>query len=226
MCQRSPGPRCASHARKAVQAAAKDLKTLETQGANEKTIKKAQKSLTDAVKVYDSTPTGQKNLTAKIDEAKAAGESIRSLSARRTAGRLLREKQEAALAAVVAEERRIEGTKRRLEELREETLNRKTNPYRTAVESYVLEEGVFHKENFWGGPTEDYHAGEHLKQCGVAHTGDTNESYSWSNYDTFNSEDKVGFAMDTTCNCGQILEQPMIVEGKGMDDVMRGLLKV
>lgn len=272
MCQRSPGPRCASHARKAVQTAAKELETLEKDGAEEKDIKKAKRTLAEAVKVYDSTPTGQKKLTEKIDALKAAaesarsavyaadkevkilekdgaeekdineakqkladafaaydsikasGESTRSLSNRRTMGKQLREKQARDLAEVVAQERQAAARSERLEEMRVEEANKPANPFKTAVSDYVLREGNFLKEQYWGGPSTDYDAKEHLNRCGVAHTGSTSESYSWQNYDSFSTNDHVGFSMDTTCNCGEIFERPIIIENATMSSVMQGIL--
>ena len=246
MCQRSPGPRCASHARKAVRDAAKELETLEKDGAEAKDINKAKRKLGEAVKVYDSTPTGQKKLTEKIDAlkvsidsarstayaadrelkalkkagaeekdiseakqkladafeaytlTKTSGESNRSLSSRRTAGRLLREKQTQELAEVVAKEDAAAARAKRLEEMREEEANKPANPFKAAVSAYVLREGFLQKRQYWGGPSVDYEAKEHLERCGVAHTGETSENYSWQNYDSFSTEDHVGFSMDTT----------------------------
>lgn len=272
MCQRSPGPRCASHARKAVQSAAKELETLEKDGAEAKDIKKAKQALAEAIKVYDSTPTGQKKLTEKIDAlkvsvesarstayaadrelkalkkdgaeekdiseakqklaaafeaytlTKTSGESNRSLSSRLTAGRLLREKQTQELAAIVTQERQAAARAESLEEMRAEEANKPANPFKTAVSDYVLREGKFLKEQYWGGPSTDYDAKEHLERCGVVHTGNTSESYSWQNYDSFTTNDHVGFSMDTTCNCGEIFERPMIVENATMSSVMQGIL--
>lgn len=272
MCQRSPGPRCASHARKAVQDAAKELETLEKDGAEAKDINKAKRKLAEAVKVYDSTPTGQKKLTEKIDAlkvsvesarssayaadrelkaltkagaeekdiseakqkladafdaytlTKTSGESNRSLSSRRTAGRLLREKQTQELAEVIKKEDAAAARAKRLEEMREEQANKPANPFKDAVTAYVLREGFLQERQYWGGPTTDYKAKEHLDRCGVAHTGETSESYSWQNYDSFSTEDHVGFSMDTTCNCGEVFERPVIVENATMSSVMQGIL--
>jgi hypothetical protein len=272
MCQRSPGPRCASHARKAVQDAAKELETLEKGGADETAIKKAKRTLAEAVKIYDSTPTGQKKLTEKIaalttakestraaaktaakelgtlqknradekdiseakqkladafaayESAKTSGDSTRSLSSRLTAGRLLREKQTKELAKVIKCEQAAVAKAKRLEEMREEQANKPANSFKTAVTSYVLKEGMFLKEQYWGGPSEDYEAKEHMERCGVAHTGETSESYSWQNYDSFSTQDHVGFSMNTTCNCGEIFERPMVIENATMSSVMQGIL--
>lgn len=224
MCQRYPGPRCASHARKAVQAAAKELKKLETDGADAKEINKAKKALASAVKIYDSTPTGQKKLEEQIAAAREAKEPTRSLSNRLGAGRKLREEQAEALAKVIREEQAAEYRARKLEEMKEETLNAPPNPYKTAVSSYVIREGQFLKSQYWGGPTTDYEADEHLTRCGVAHTGNVQEEFSWQTYDSFSTHDHVGFAMDTTCNCGQIFQEPRIVKGASMTDVMKGIL--
>lgn len=224
MCQRSPGPRCASHARKAVQAAAKELKKLETEGAETKEINKAKKALASAVKIYDSTPTGQKKLEEQINAARAAKEPTRALSNRLSAGKKLREEQANALAAVIREEQAAEYRARKLEEMKEETLNAPPNPYKTAVSNYVLREGQFLKSGYWGGPTTDYEADEHLTSCGVAHTGNVQEEFSWQTYDSFTTTDHVGFAMDTTCNCGQIFQEPRIVKDKSMTDIMMGIL--
>jgi hypothetical protein len=272
MCQRSPGPRCASHARKAVQTAAKELETLEKDGADDKAINKAKKNLAGTIKIYDSTPTGQKKLTEKIDALKVAtesarlatktaakelevlekdgadekvideakqklaeafaayestktsGESMRSLSARRTAGKLLREKQEQDLAKVVEQEKEAAAREKRLEEMREEEANKPPNAFKAAVTGYVLKNGKFLKNQYWGGPSTDYEAMEHLNRCGVAHTGKADESYSWQTYDSFTTDDHVGFSMDTTCNCGEIFERPIIVENATMSSVMQGIL--
>lgn len=272
MCQRSPGPRCASHARQAVQAAAKDIEALEKEGAADKDINKAKRALVEAVKVYDSTPTGQKTLKNRIDTlnaakesrrltaktaakelgdlqksgadektideakqryeaataayiaAKSAGESTRSLSKRLTAGQLLREKQTRELAEVVAKEQAAESKAKRLEEMREEQANKPANAFKEAVTSYVLKEGKFLKEQYWGGPSTDYEAKEHMDRCGVAHTGETSESYSWQNYDSFSTEDHVGFSMNTSCNCGEIFERPIVIENATMSSVMQGIL--
>lgn len=224
MCQRSPGPRCASHARKAVQTAAKELQKLEKDGAEEKDIKAAKKSLANAVKIYDSTPTGQKKLEEQINAARAAKEPTRTLSLRLSSGRTLRQKQAEELAKVIREEQAAEYRARRLEEMKEETLNAPPNAYKTAVSNYVIREGQFLKENGWGGPSTDYAADEHLERCGVAHTGNAQEEYSWQTYDSFTTHDHVGFAMETTCNCGKIFEEPRVVQGASMSDVMMGIL--
>lgn len=272
MCQRSPGPRCASHARKAVQTAAKELEALGKAGAEEKDIKKAKKALAEAVKVYDSTPTGQKKLTEKIDALKAtvesarsaayaadrelkalknagadekdiseakqkladafeaytlsktSGESNRSLSNRRTAGQRLREKQTQDLAKVVEQEKAAAAREKRLEEMREEEANKPPNAFKSAVTGFVLKNGKFLKRQYWGGPTTDYEAMDHLNRCGVAHTGKADESYSWQTYDSFTTADHVGFSMDTTCNCGEIFERPIVVENATMSSVMQGIL--
>lgn len=224
MCQRSPGPRCASHARKAVQTAAKELATLDKEGADEKDINKAKKTLAEAIKIYDSTPTGQKKLTEKIEELKGTGESTRSLTARRTAGKRLREQQEQELAKVVAQEREAAARAERLEEMREEEANKPANPFKSAVAGYVLREGKFLKEQYWGGPSPDYEAKEHLDQCGVLHTGNASENYTWQTYDSFSTSDRVGFSMNTTCSCGEIFERPIVVENATMSSVMQGIL--
>lgn len=224
MCQRYPGPRCASHARKAVQAAAKELKKLEENGAELKEINAAKKALASAVKIYDSTPTGQKNLEKQIETARAAKEPTRALANRLGAGRKLRIAQEEALAKVEREEQAAEYRARKLAELKEETANAAPNAFKSAVSSYVLSQGKFLKPQSWGGPTTDYDADEHLAKCGTAHTGNVQEEYSWETYDSFTTHDHVGFAMDTTCNCGQIFQEPRIVQGASMTDVMKGIL--
>lgn len=121
MCQARPGPRCANHSRKTVnslttryrnteneinwlkssrdaqgeefpKAAARRLRTLEER------LKNYRGRLYVAIREYDGTPTGQRELSARIDNPGTTDDERRVLTERRKRGAMLRSWQEHRLA--------------------------------------------------------------------------------------------------------------------------------
>lgn len=78
----------------------------------------------------------------------------------------------------------------------------------------MLEEGAAIQDSNrgWGGPYTDYQGTAHLKKCGVLATTDIDEDYQWYTWDTFNEDRHCGIKATTTCNCGQVLDAPLVGE--------------
>lgn len=97
---------------------------------------------------------------------------------------------------------------------------RTMNPFQQAVTSVLIEEGDFYQatheggEEGWGDTrgTSDYFAKEHFQECGVKGVNSYTENATWSMYDSFSSESKVGVKAEISCNCGDKYKSRVYLE--------------
>lgn len=127
MCQPRPGPRCASHARQALEKAkAAELATrhaYEVGTADQVTMKKASLVRINAQLDYDSTPTGQNELASHIEITQSEAER-QHLNARLTQANLHRRN-------MIQCSRLLQTAKAALKE-RQEELRKKEDDYKAA----------------------------------------------------------------------------------------------
>lgn len=234
MCYASPGPRCTSHVKKELNTLVKKVVDLEDGGASEQEVRKARRAVEHKYHEYDATPGGQTALKKQIAEAEKQGvdgRKIRALKNRLAVGENLRKTQKEAYEREQERKSRFGEIKRQVETRQAEIAAGSPvtigDMYPRDLTKAMLKEGAYIQgKGGWGGPSYDYQGTAHLKECGVLATTDIDEYHSWGTYDTFEEYSHVGIKATTTCNCGQVLDAPLVGENMQVSRLIASMNKI
>lgn len=106
--------------------------------------------------------------------------------------------------------------------------------YKKDVAELLVKDGEFFKPDYskdayrsWGDSrgASEYGAQSHFKECGVAGFNKYSENSSWSEYDTFNSNDYVGIEAEISCNCQKHFKSRVYLDGSAGSIMSRLLNK-
>lgn len=225
MCK-AGGPRCASHIKKELNMVLGAYSTAESDpNVSKAALKRLEKEVLEKTAEMDSTPTGQKALQKKIDDAEDGSKEQKDLKKRLNKAIILRAVEE----EKGREFRERQAEFQRLEQEANEELhdNSFAVQYKRALVSTILDDGAIHQKEGhepWGGPSGDYEAEEHFRQCGLLIAKNINESYTWREYDTFRSNDRVGVSADVTCNCGKHVNRRAVLPEQTMGSLLTKML--
>jgi len=152
---------------------------------------------------YDSTLEGQKALEAKIKnetvDSKKAELSKRLDSAKR---------EWKIIEKIIKEE---EKRKADYQEILTKVSEAPRNPYSEMLSQLLVKEGkIFKGENDFGGPSTDYEAIKHFNECGTLALLNVEENFTWSTFDSYNSEEHKGLAGQITCKCGKEVNRRIV----------------
>lgn len=240
MCYAAPGPRCTNHVQKELDSLVQKVVELEDNGAAEKEVKKVRRAIVHKHAEYDATPGGAKELKEEIAKRESDG-SINTALARRHTTSLKRRlaKGEETRAAQKEAYAQAEVRKQRFESIKSQVANRQAeiaagdpvtigDMYPRDMTRAMLEQGAMIQENkgAWGGPSIEHVKTGHLKQCGVLATTNLDESHSWDTWDSFSEEEHSGACATVTCNCGDVLDSPLVLEGAKTSDLIFGMNKI
>lgn len=229
MCQRSPGPRCASHTRAEMKAALVKLdKEMASPDATENSIRKASKEYKEACLMYDSTPTGQKEITQSIkelqekfaiDKSPETKSTILKEKRRLKKAENIRLEQTYALARVEEQERVIATIDREIAQ--DEESPTFESEYRRKVGNLIASRGYLISNEGWGGDHADYDDTNHLKECGAKYAGNIADNGTISSYDTFSERTVFGLKAKITCNCNKLVERDGFYQNESLPEMIK-----
>lgn len=106
--------------------------------------------------------------------------------------------------------------------------------YKKDIANMLVEDGEFFKpahskdaDRSWGDSrgASEYGAQSHFKECGVAGFNKYSENATWSEYDTFNSNDYAGIEAEVSCNCQKHFKSRVYLNGNAGSIMSRLLNK-
>lgn len=166
---------------------------------------------------YNTTTTGIKQLEQELSALNEAGAKTDDIYQKESELRQARKRK-------IAVEQEIATKTLEAQEFIELKKHSEDNPmtnYQRDLSSLLKQEARIHtSEHEWGGPSTDYLATQHFKQCGIMAMENVEDNYSWELYDTINSETRYGIKANVTCHCGNEFRRVAVIESQDFSSLL------